>query len=203
MRSVPNVSPKGDQFINHDCMNYTIQRVETQLGAMIAMATEKGICLLEFADCLRFNRKLQSLESAFKETLEGQQGRTSPHNASCNLHLDALKRQLVEYFKGKRREFDVPLDLVGTEFQKKVWLSLLQIPYGRTINYAQQAKLIGRPTAVRAVANANGQNRVTIILPCHRVIGSDGTLTGYGGGLWRKEKLLELEKQHLCPVMGG
>lgn len=216
-------------------MNYIVKRLETELGMMIAAATEKGICLLEFADCQRFNRKLQSLESAFKaridldnnphwnapgrqqsqtwphdlsyttlqEAVNGQQDSTTPHNASCKLHLDALKRQLAEYFKGERREFDISLDLVGTEFQKMVWLSLLQVPYGHTISYAEQAKLIGRPTAVRAVANTNGQNRVAIILPCHRVIGSNGTLTGYGGGLWRKEKLLELEKRYLCPLIGS
>jgi AraC family transcriptional regulator of adaptative response/methylated-DNA-[protein]-cysteine methyltransferase len=181
---------------------------------MIAAATEKGICLLEFADCPRLSRKLQSLEVAFNTPIdldnspisgvpEKQSDSATTHNASCNLHLNSLEKQLAEYFKGKRRDFDIPLDLVGTEFQKKVWLSLLQVPYGHTISYAEQAKLIGRPAAVRAVANANGQNRVAIILPCHRVIGSDGTLTGYGGGLWRKEKLLELEKRHLCPLMDG
>ncbi len=196
---------------------------------MIAAATEKGICLLEFADSQRLKRKLQSLEAAFNvpvalhgnphldalerehgqirphgssctshlKALEGQPGCTTPHNASCKLHLDALEKQLAKYFKGERREFDIPLDITGTTFQKTVWLSLLQVPYGHTISYAEQAKLIERPTAVRAVANANGQNRVAIILPCHRVIGSDGTLTGYGGGVWRKGKLLELEKQNL------
>ncbi len=175
---------------------------------MIAVATEKGICMLEFADSQCLNRKLQSLETAFKAAIdlhsshhlnafEGQKGRTTPHNTSRNLHLEALEGQLSEYFKGERREFDAALDLAGTEFQKKVWSSLLQVPFGHTISYAEQAKLIGRPTAVRAVANANGQNRVAIILPCHRVIGSDGTLTGYGGGVWRKEKLLELEKRNL------
>lgn len=196
---------------------------------MIAAATEKGIYLFEFADSLRLNQKLQSLEAAFKapinldntlhwdtlerkhgqlrphrlsctshlETSERQHGSATSHNAFCNPHLEALEGQLAEYYKGKRKKFDIPLVLVGTEFQKKVWSSLLQVPYGHTISYAEQAKLIGRPAAVRAVANANGQNRIAIILPCHRVIGSDGTLTGYGGGVWRKEKLLELEKQNL------
>jgi len=101
---------------------------------------------------------------------------------------------LEQYFKGERKHFDIPLDLVGTEFQKQVWLSLLKIPYGCTTNYAKQAALLGKPSAVRAVANANGKNKISIILPCHRVIGADGTLTGYGGGIWRKKKLLEFEK---------
>lgn len=171
---------------------------------MIAVATNKGICLLEFADSERLSRKLQSLEAAFKVPIdldskapEKQHGRTTLHDASCNPYLNVLEKQLVEYFKGERREFDIPLDLIGTEFQKKVWLSLPRVPYGHTISYGEQAKMIGRPTAVRAVANANGKNRVSIILPCHRVIGSDGSLTGYGSGLWRKEKLLELEKKNL------
>ena len=86
----------------------------------------------------------------------------------------------------------------GTEFQKQVWLSLLKIPYGCTTNYAKQAELIGKPSAVRAVANANGKNKISIILPCHRIIGADGTLTGYGGGIWRKKKLLEFEQKNLA-----
>jgi AraC family transcriptional regulator of adaptative response/methylated-DNA-[protein]-cysteine methyltransferase len=103
---------------------------------------------------------------------------------------------MEQYFEGKRKNFDIPLDLVGTEFQKQVWLSLLQIPYGCTTTYAKQAELLGKPSAVRAVANANGKNKISIILPCHRVIGADGTLTGYGGGIWRKKKLLEFEREH-------
>mgnify|MGYP003623819560 FL=1 len=87
--------------------------------------------------------------------------------------------------------------LAGTEFQKQVWLALLQIPYGMTTTYAKQAELLGKRSAVRAVANANVKNKISIILPCHRVIGADGTLTGYGGGIWRKKKLLELEKKNL------
>lgn len=189
-------------------MKYILKSVETELGELIAVATDRGISLLEFADSQQLNRKLQQLDVISKtptavdnnpclDALERQHSRTMSRNLSCTSHLEALEKQLAEYFKGKRREFNIPLDLVGTEFQKKVWLSLLRIPYGHTISYAEQAKLIGKPTAVRAVANANGQNKLSIILPCHRVIGSGGTLTGYGGGVWRKEKLLELEKQNL------
>ena len=87
----------------------------------------------------------------------------------------------------------MPLDWVGTDFQKQVWQVLMQIPYGATWSYAQQAQTLGEVKKVRAVANANGMNKIAIIVPCHRVIGSDGTLTGYGGGIWRKQKLLELE----------
>ena len=102
-------------------------------------------------------------------------------------------RQLEEYFAGRRRQFDLPLDLHGTEFQKRCWQELLKIPYGETRSYADVARAIGNPSAVRAVGLANGQNPIAIIVPCHRVIGSDGSLTGYGGGLETKRKLLELE----------
>lgn len=102
-------------------------------------------------------------------------------------------KQLDEYFAGKRQAFDVPLLFVGTDFQKTVWRELLKIPFGTTISYGEMARRIGRPTAVRAVANANGANPVSIFAPCHRVIGSDHSLTGYGGGLDAKRMLLRLE----------
>ena len=101
--------------------------------------------------------------------------------------------QLDEFFAGKRREFDVPLLFVGTHFQKTVWNELLKIPFGKTISYGEMAQRIGLPKAVRAVANANGANSMSIFAPCHRVIGSDRSLTGYGGGLAAKQMLLELE----------
>lgn len=103
--------------------------------------------------------------------------------------------QLNEYFAGQRKEFSVPLLFVGTDFQKTVWNELLKIPFGRTISYGEMARHIGMPQAVRAVANANGANSISIFAPCHRVIGSDHSLTGYGGGLSAKRFLLELESQ--------
>jgi len=121
-------------------------------------------------------------------------------NAECApgfcKHFDKLSSQLEEYFSGKRREFDVPLVLPGTPFQQRVWTALQTIPYGSTRSYKKQAEIIGLPNAVRAVARANGDNRIAIIIPCHRVIGADGNLTGYGGGLWRKRYLLNLESSH-------
>lgn len=107
--------------------------------------------------------------------------------------IDSAILQLEEYFNGKRQEFDIPLLFVGTDFQKKVWNRLLSIPFGKTISYGEMARQIGKPKAVRAVANANGANSMSIFAPCHRVIGSDHTLTGYGGGLAVKEYLLKLE----------
>jgi AraC family transcriptional regulator of adaptative response/methylated-DNA-[protein]-cysteine methyltransferase len=107
--------------------------------------------------------------------------------------IDQLRSELDEYFLGERREFTVPLYAPGTPFQMKVWSQLLRIPVGTTTTYSRVASAIGQPNAVRAVARANGDNRIAILIPCHRVIGSDGSLTGYGGGLWRKKKLLDLE----------
>ena len=102
-------------------------------------------------------------------------------------------RQLSAYFEGTRRDFDLPISPQGTEFQRLVWQHLLDIPYGQIISYQDLAKDIGKPEAIRAVGAANGQNPISVIVPCHRVLGSDGSLTGYGGGLWRKEWLLKHE----------
>jgi len=165
-----------------------ITHIETDLGLMIAGATDNGICMFEFADYKLIELEFKQLASIFK----------APLVQGDNPHFGTLRVQLEEYFKGERCNFDIPLDLAGTEFQKQVWLSLLKIPYGSTTTYAKQAELLGKPSAVRAVANANGKNKISIILPCHRVIGADGTLTGYGGGIWRKKKLLEFEQENLA-----
>ena len=109
--------------------------------------------------------------------------------------IEKAVRQLDEFFAGKRKEFDLPLLFVGTDFQKAVWNELLKIPFGKTVSYGEMALRIGMPKAVRAVANANGANSISIFAPCHRVIGSDRSLTGYGGGLSAKKFLLELESQ--------
>jgi AraC family transcriptional regulator of adaptative response/methylated-DNA-[protein]-cysteine methyltransferase len=154
-------------------------RITTPLGEMVAGASADGICMLEFADRLE----------AKKEHPRRHPGR--------NLHLDELRRELDLYFTGRLCKFLVPLDTAGTEFQKKVWQALQTIPYGQTRSYKQQAVMIGQPKAVRAVGMANGANPIAIIVPCHRVIGADGRLTGYGGGLWRKRFLLDLEQKNL------
>jgi AraC family transcriptional regulator of adaptative response/methylated-DNA-[protein]-cysteine methyltransferase len=163
-----------------------IAYIEIDLGWMLAAATHKGICMFEFTDYKWLEREVKQLAASFK----------APLVQGDNPHFNTLKEQVGQYFKGERRDFDIPLDVVGTEFQKQVWLSLLQIPYGHTTTYAKQARLLGKQSAVRAVANANGRNKISIILPCHRVIGTDGSLTGYGGGIWRKEKLLAFEKKN-------
>lgn len=161
-------------------------RILTPLGPLLAAATDDGICLLEFVDRRMLETQLKRLGKLL--------------NAECvpgfSKHFDRLSEQLAEYFSGKRREFDVPLVLHGTPFQQKVWAGLRTIPYGSTRSYKEQSATIGLPNAVRAVAKANGDNRIAIIIPCHRVIGADGQLVGYGGGLWRKRYLLDLESGH-------
>ncbi len=160
-----------------------ITRVPTPIGLMLAGATEKGICLLDFADRRALRTELNNLKKLLKaEIMTGS-----------NKHLEELNKQLKEYFNGQRREFSVPLVLPGTSFQQNAWSCLQAIPYGTTRSYKEQAQMIGRPNAIRAVARANSENRISIIVPCHRVIGEDGKLTGYGGGLWRKQYLLNLE----------
>ena len=181
-KSIFGVSPsnsKEKRVIN-------ITRFETPLGTMYTGAVEEGICLLEFTDRKMLETELKSLSKRLNANII--QG--------ANQHFDLLKQQLDEYFEGKRKEFNIPLFTPGSEFQQSVWKALQDIPYGSTRSYKQQATALHRPEAVRAVANANGMNRISIIIPCHRVIGEDGSLTGYGGGIWRKKWLLDLEKKH-------
>jgi AraC family transcriptional regulator of adaptative response/methylated-DNA-[protein]-cysteine methyltransferase len=161
-----------------------VTRIPTPLGTMLAGATNEGICLLEFADRRMLEAQLNRLQRFLDaEILPGQSD-----------HVSDLREQLSEYFDGTRRTFDVSLVTPGTPFQQRVWEGLRSIPYGETRSYQQQAEMVGRPSAVRAVARANGHNRIAILIPCHRVIGKNGKLTGYGGGLWRKEYLLHLER---------
>ncbi|MGD8779249.1 MAG: methylated-DNA--[protein]-cysteine S-methyltransferase [Ignavibacteria bacterium] len=115
--------------------------------------------------------------------------------AGCNVHIEKCLEQVDDYFRGKRKKFILQLDWQGTGFQKKVWEYLLTIPFGKTVSYMDIAVGLGDPKTIRAVGTANGRNPIPIIVPCHRVIGSDGKLTGYAGGLWRKEWLLNHEKE--------
>lgn len=161
----------------------TVSRINTPLGPMIAGINDKGLCLLEFTDRKILEDQIMKLSKALN---------TGFYPGDHPL-LDKIEKQILEYFSGNRTEFDIPLDFPGSPFQVKVWQTLLKIPYGSTRSYMDQAKEIGNPKAIRAVAAANGQNRIAIVIPCHRIIGSDGSLTGYGGGIWRKKYLLDLE----------
>lgn len=162
-----------------------LNRLTTPLGPMFVCSTEKGICLLEFVD-----RRM--LETEFKD-LQRLLGATIV--AGENEHIKQAGIEVAEYFAGSRKTFTLSLDSPGTVFQNLVWESLSQIPYGETRSYQQQAEAVGVPSAVRAVASANGFNRIALVIPCHRVIGKNGKLVGYGGGLERKQWLLEHEKQ--------
>lgn len=171
-----------------------ITRILTPLGPMLAGATEEGICLLEFVDRRMLETQLQRIKKLLNADLM----------PGTNGHFEELNQQITEFFAGKRKQFTIPLVLDGTAFQKRVWRELMEIPYGNTRSYKEQAEKINSPQAVRAVAKANGDNRIAIIVPCHRVIGSNGKLVGYGGGLWRKQYLLNLEaqnKRHAVPKL--
>jgi AraC family transcriptional regulator of adaptative response/methylated-DNA-[protein]-cysteine methyltransferase len=161
-----------------------ISRLTTPLGPMFVCATDKGVCLLEFVDRRMLETEFKDLQRLLKaKIITGE-----------NPHIKQAKKELTEYFSGQRTHFDVALDTPGTDFQNSVWNCLHQIPYGETRSYQQQAESINNPKAVRAVASANGFNRISIIIPCHRVIGKNGQLTGYGGGLERKRWLIDHEK---------
>lgn len=150
--------------------------MNTPIGIITAGSTKKGLCMLEFGE-----------KTEFKTTLN------YVSELGDNKLIKETKKQLTEYFNNERTVFDVPLDLIGTDFQISVWQELLNIPFGKTRTYKEQAIALGNLKAIRAVATANGANRIPVIVPCHRIIGSDGSLTGFSGGLWRKQFLLELE----------
>lgn len=156
----------------------------TPLGEVLSLATEDAIYLLEFSDQKNLNTALEKIQKQLNTKISSRQ---------VPLFVQ-LEDELNEYFSGSRLTFTVPLAMQGTVFQQKVWHVLQTIPYGQTVSYLEQAKALDSPSSVRAVANANGRNLISIIIPCHRVIGNNGHLTGYAGGLWRKQWLLNHEK---------
>jgi AraC family transcriptional regulator, regulatory protein of adaptative response / methylated-DNA-[protein]-cysteine methyltransferase len=166
--------------------------LETPLGSMLALADDRGLHLLDFVDRRGLERALEVLQRRLNaKVLPGD-----------HPILAQIARELAEYFAGKRLRFDTPVVLTGSAFQTTVWRALQAIPAGATRSYGELAATIGQPAAVRAVGRANGDNRLSIVVPCHRVIGADGALTGYGGGLWRKQKLLDLELRAGAPSPG-
>lgn len=158
--------------------------LDTQLGPMVAIADEKELYLLEFVDRRGLEREVERLRIRLKAAIIP--GQTAP--------IQSIERELTQFFDGSLTEFKTPLHLMGSPFQKSVWEQLRQIPPGETRSYADIALALGKPTAYRAVAQANGANQLAIVIPCHRVINSDGGLGGYGGGVARKEWLLNHEK---------
>lgn len=180
-RSIFGISPS----LSRQKRIIDLKRIETPLGIMYACATQEGVCLLEFSDRKMLETEFISLSRILNASIvQGD-----------NKHFRQLEKELNEYFLGERTSFSISLYTPGSAFQQSVWEQLRQIPYGETRSYAQQALAIQKPESVRAVANANGMNRVAILIPCHRVIGSNGDMVGYGGGIWRKKWLLDLEQK--------
>lgn len=161
------------------------KQLQTPIGPMFACSGNEGICLLEFYEEGGLERKIASIEKWLKAILLNE----------TNPYLEQVAKELEQYFAGERKVFEVALQLHGTDFQKQAWQALQTIPYGATRSYMQQTLSFTVAESIRAVANANGKNPIAIIVPCHRVIGTNGSLTGYAGGLWRKKYLLELEAE--------
>jgi AraC family transcriptional regulator of adaptative response/methylated-DNA-[protein]-cysteine methyltransferase len=160
--------------------------IDTPLGPMVAGAVKEGLCLLEFTDRRMLETEMQFLRKHFSTA-------AVPGNSE---HHQLLRMELQAYFAGEQKSFTAKFLHIGTEFERRVWEQLEKIPYGTTLSYEELAVRVGNSSAVRAVGRANGMNRLAIAVPCHRVIGKNGDLTGYGGGLWRKRLLLELERTH-------
>jgi AraC family transcriptional regulator, regulatory protein of adaptative response / methylated-DNA-[protein]-cysteine methyltransferase len=165
-----------------DCI--VVTWFESPLGPLIAGANDRGVCLLEFTDRRMLEAQFRTLKKLFSCAIVPGE----------NAHLEVLRKELEHYFAGELRQFSVPLIYPGTPFQERVWNELLRIPYGETRSYQDLAQRVGSPDGSRAAGHANGTNRIAILIPCHRVVNKDGKLGGYGGGLWRKQHLLDLEK---------
>ena len=165
-----------------------IQYHKTSIGELLLGSFEDKLCLLDY----RHRKKRSSVDKRIQTAAK------AGYVEQNDKVIDTAKQQVDEYLSGNRRTFDIPLLMFGTDFQKQVWNALLKVPYGVTSNYLQLAKSINNEKAVRAVASANGANAMSIIIPCHRIIGSDGSLVGYAGGLTAKKRLLNLENSLLC-----
>lgn len=163
--------------------------IATPLGPMLAGATPHGLCLLEFVNRIRLEKEIDDLRTLLKATIAS--GR--------NEYSDQVETELGEYFQGLRKTFSVPLYTPGNDFTQAVWQSLRHIPYGQTCTYKEQAERMNNPKAIRAIASTNGRNRLAIIIPCHRVIGSNGTMTGYAAGTDKKKWLLRFERSNSIP----
>ena len=171
--------PKNHLTLNSSWLN-------TPLGDMLAIANEQALYLLEFIDRRNIKREIEQLAIKTNSIITPE--RTHP--------INSIEQELALYFAGSLKEFKTPVHLLGSPFQQTVWHTLITIPYGTTISYTQEATIIDKPSACRAVANANGANQLAIIIPCHRVINSNGNLGGYGAGITRKQWLLDHERKN-------
>ncbi|NOX58704.1 MAG: methylated-DNA--[protein]-cysteine S-methyltransferase [Planctomycetes bacterium] len=170
-----------------DADHIVLDTIPSAAGPLVIAATRRGVCLVEFSDRRALGTEIDFLKKKF----------ACPIVAWRNGFIDSIEQELSDYFEGTLKDFATPLDSPGTPFQRKVWDALRAIPYGQTTSYGELAKSLDKPGAQRAVGRANGANRIGIVIPCHRVVQSDGQLRGYGGGLWRKRFLLMHEKNHL------
>lgn len=169
-----------------------MKEIATPLGPMLAGATAEGVCLLEFTNRIRMEKEFSDLKKLLNaEMIYGH-----------HEHFDLLEQELEAYFLGKLKVFSVPLHTPGNDFAQSVWKTLQQIPYGKTCSYKEQAEMMNNPKAIRAIASTNGRNRLAIIIPCHRVIGSNGSLTGYAAGIDKKKWLLRFEKENSAIAQG-
>jgi AraC family transcriptional regulator of adaptative response/methylated-DNA-[protein]-cysteine methyltransferase len=176
------------QTREEDCLRVAL--LDTPIGPMLAAVSNQKVFQLEFADRRGLEKSYAEMRRRFSlPVLPGE-----------NSVMKQLRAELQEYFSGTRKIFTVPIAMSGTNFQQRAWKELTRIPYGTTASYEEIARRIDAPTAVRAVARANGTNRLYLLVPCHRVIAKDGTLSGYGGGVWRKRLLLELERTGTLPA---
>lgn len=169
--------------LNNHSAKIAVADFQSPLGKMFLGATENGICMIEFHNRIKLEQTLLKLAKNLQAVFLYEE----------NKHLSQLKSELNLYFDKKLQKFTVPLVFSGTDFQQKVFQSLLQIPYGQTSTYKKQAVVLGDIKAIRAVATANGLNTIAVVIPCHRIIGSDGSMVGYAGGIDRKKALLQLE----------
>lgn len=160
--------------------------LDTPLGSMLAIGDEDRLYLLEFLERRGLEREIERLRKILKAVI--MPGMTNS--------IDSISKELDKYFVGELKDFKTPIYLMGSEFQKKAWQELVKIPYGETRSYLNQAEAIGNPKGFRAVANANGANQLAIIIPCHRIINADGKLGGYGGGIPKKQWLIDHEKKY-------
>ena len=163
--------------------NIHIQYYQTPVGELIIGAYDNQLCLCDW----RYRKMRQQVDNRLQKFFNAS------YKEQSDPVIDQTIEQLEEYFAGQRQQFNLPVSFAGSEFQQQVWQALMQLPYGETCSYLQLSERLGNPKAIRAVASANGANAISVIVPCHRIIGSDGSLTGYAGGLPAKEKLLRLE----------
>ncbi len=166
-----------------------IQYYKTAIGELIIGSFEGELCLMDY----RYRKQRNRVDTRI------QKGLSAEYVIKSDDIIEKTISQIDLYLRAETKHIDIPLLMVGSDFQKSVWKALLEIPYGSTASYMQIANMIGNPKSVRAVANANGANAIAVIIPCHRIIGSDGSLVGYAGGLKSKRKLLEIER---APIMG-